>query len=191
MFRSGDADAYEEPFRLAARIEAAGCYEPLIEPVVGTKGKYYAEWFDLQDDAGHDDVRAWYEERRAAHPEADLNLLIDRIGLLGPDPRGLAVWGIGSWGAAEPIARETVTAGSPIRPSSEHRDCEHCYGSHTPLGCSMARRDKAFGELAAALMIRHAARVARPSEPRDRTSDRRGTAGEWRVRLRPDLRASL
>ena len=28
----------------------------------------------------------------------------------------LAVWGIGSWGAAEPIARETVTAGSPIRP---------------------------------------------------------------------------
>ena len=60
--------------------------------------------------------RAWYEERRAAHPEADLNLLIDRIGLLGPDPRGLAVWGIGSWGAAEPIARETVTAGTPIRP---------------------------------------------------------------------------
>jgi DHA3 family tetracycline resistance protein-like MFS transporter len=62
VFRSGDADAYEEPFRLAARIDAAGCYEPLLEPVVGTKGKYYAEWFDLADGAGHDEVRAWYEE---------------------------------------------------------------------------------------------------------------------------------
>ena len=66
VFRSGDADAYEEPFRLAARIDAAGCYEPLLEPVVGSKGKYYAEWFDLADGAGHDEVRSWYEERRAA-----------------------------------------------------------------------------------------------------------------------------
>ena len=115
VFRSGDADAYEEPFRLAARIDAAGCYDPLLEPVVGTKGKYYAEWFDLADGASVDDVRGWYGERRASHPDADLNLLVDRIGLLGPDPRGLAVWGISSWGASEPIARETVVAGSPIR----------------------------------------------------------------------------
>jgi len=116
VFRSGDADAYEEPFRLAARIDAAGCYEPLLEPVVGSKGKYYAEWFDLADGAGHDDVRGWYEERRAAHADLDLNLLIDRIGLLGPDPRGLAVWGIESWGAAEAVARETVASESPIMP---------------------------------------------------------------------------
>lgn len=116
VFRSGDADAYEEPFRLAARIDAAGCYEPLLEPVVGSKGKYYAEWFDIADGAGHDEVRSWYEERRAAHADLDLNLLIDRIGLLGPDPRGLAVWGIGSWGAAETVARETVAQDSPIRP---------------------------------------------------------------------------
>jgi hypothetical protein len=61
-------------------------------------------------------VRAWFEERRATHAGLELNLLIDRIGLLGPDPRGLAVWGIESWGAAEAIARGTVAADSPIRP---------------------------------------------------------------------------
>ena len=47
VFRSGEADLFEEPFRLAARIDAAGCYEPLLEPVVGSTGRYYAEWFDL------------------------------------------------------------------------------------------------------------------------------------------------
>jgi hypothetical protein len=116
VFRSGDADAYEEPFRLAARIDVAGCYEPLLEPVVGSKGHYYAEWFDLAEGSTTDDVRRWYEARREARPEADLNLLVDRIGLLGPDPRGLAVWGISSWAETEPIARETVATGGPIRP---------------------------------------------------------------------------
>lgn len=116
VFRSGDADAYEEPFRLAARIDAAGCYEPLVEPIVGTKGKYYAEWFDHRPGVSQDEVRAYYEERRARHPDLDLNLLIDRIGLLGPDPRGLAVWGIESWGTADAVARETTAEGTPILP---------------------------------------------------------------------------
>ena len=53
---------------------------------------------------------------RERAPTSTSTCSIDRIGLLGPDPRGLAVWGIASWGASEPIARETVVAGSPIRP---------------------------------------------------------------------------
>jgi hypothetical protein len=119
VFRSGDADAYEEPFRLAARIDAAGCYEPLTEPLVGTKGKYYTEWFDHQPGASIDDVRTYYEERRARHPGLDLNLLIDRIGMLGPDPRGMATWGIPSWGDADTVARELTASGdAPIRPVS-------------------------------------------------------------------------
>jgi hypothetical protein len=115
VFRSGDADMFEEPFRLAARIDAAGCYEPLLEPVVGSKGRYYAEWFDIAPGADHDAVRSAYGSRRDAHADLELNLLVDRIGKLGPDPRGLAVWGVPSWASVESIARDLDDADDPIR----------------------------------------------------------------------------
>jgi NAD(P)-dependent dehydrogenase (short-subunit alcohol dehydrogenase family) len=106
IFQSGVAAHFEEPFRLAARIDVAGCYEPLLDPVPGSQGPYYGEWFDVAGGATRDDVRALYEERRARHGELELNLLVDRIGKLGPDPRGLAIWRAPSFGALETIARE-------------------------------------------------------------------------------------
>ena len=33
IFRSGEADEFEEPFKIAARIDRAGSYDPLIEPM--------------------------------------------------------------------------------------------------------------------------------------------------------------
>ena len=70
VFRSGDADHLEEPFRLAARIDRAGCYEPLLEPLAGSKGRYYAEWIDFAPDATRHDVSHYYGQRRAAHPDS-------------------------------------------------------------------------------------------------------------------------
>jgi hypothetical protein len=114
-FRSGDADAYEEPFRLAARIDRAGCYEPVGEPVVGASGRYYAEWFEPAADATTEVLADWFAARAARHPDLVLNLVCLRIGSLGPDPRGLAVWGLPSWGACDAIARELGGDGEPIR----------------------------------------------------------------------------
>ena len=57
IFRSGEADHFEGPFRLAARIDIAGCYEALIEPVRGSLGRYYSEHFEIAPGATHDDVR--------------------------------------------------------------------------------------------------------------------------------------
>lgn len=113
IFSSGDADAYEEPFRLAARIERAGCYEPLAEPVVGNLGKYYGEWFDWRSGTTAEDVVEYFARRAARYPDLELNLLIDRIGKLGPEPRGLAVWGTPSWSQLEEIARDH-DATSPV-----------------------------------------------------------------------------
>lgn len=115
IFKAGDAASFEEPFRLAARIDRAGAYEPLLEPVNGTRGTYYAEFFDHAPGATRDDVRAAYEERAARHGELELNLLIDRIGHLGPDPRGLAFWGTTSYGALEAIVREVGDDDGPVR----------------------------------------------------------------------------
>lgn len=115
IFKSGAAEAFEEPFLLAARIDRAGCYEPLFDPVPGRLGRYYAELFDLAPGATHDDVRGAYAERRARHSGLELNLLVDRIGRLGPDPRGLAVWGLPAWASLEPIARDLDGADGPVR----------------------------------------------------------------------------
>ena len=47
IFRSGEADDLEQPFFQVARIDVAGCYDPLLEPVPARNGTYYAEFFAL------------------------------------------------------------------------------------------------------------------------------------------------
>jgi hypothetical protein len=126
-FTSGEADAFEEPFRLAGRIDRAGCYQPLLEPIVGSAGRYYAEHLDLAAGASPSDVRELYEARRARHGELELNLLIDRIGKLGPDPRAMAVWGLPTWGHLEGVARDLDADDGPVRlvTSSLYADLGH------------------------------------------------------------------
>jgi hypothetical protein len=115
VFKSGEAADFEEPFKLAARIDKAGCYEPLLDPAPGSKGPYYGEYFDFAAGVRQDDVRVYYEERRGRHAQLELLLCIDRIGKLGPDPRGLAIWRAPSFGDLDPIARELDGVDSPIR----------------------------------------------------------------------------
>jgi hypothetical protein len=111
VFRSGEADVHQEPFDLAARIDRAGCYEPLIEPRASASERFYAEFFDWRPGAERDAVAAHFTGR---HDEAELCVLLDRIGHLGPDPRGLAIWALPAWSALEGIARDPAPAG-PVR----------------------------------------------------------------------------
>ncbi len=115
IFASGEADHLEETFRLAARIDTAGCYEPLLEPVRGRDGLYYGEYLDLVAGATRDDVASFFSERRGRHPGVELNLLCDRIGKLGPDPRALAIWNAASWDRVDALARELDGIESPVR----------------------------------------------------------------------------
>jgi hypothetical protein len=113
IFTSGEAAQFEEPFKLAARIDAAGCYEPLLDPVPGTGGPYYAEFFEPAPGASGDAVRSFFDQRRA-RTGLELNLLVERIGRLGPDPPGLAVWTLPSYDALETIARELDGVAEPV-----------------------------------------------------------------------------
>jgi hypothetical protein len=85
IFERGEADQLEETFKLGAQIDAAGCYEPLLDPVQRRGGLYLAEFVDFAPGATRDDVRTFYEGRRE-RSGVELNLLCDRIGTLGPDP---------------------------------------------------------------------------------------------------------
>jgi hypothetical protein len=114
VFRSGDAEAYEEPFQLAARIERAGCYDALIEPIASPSERFYAEFFDWQPGVEREDVLTSFTDRTARHDEAGLCLLLDRIGHLGPDPRGLAIWSLPAWSALESLVRD-VAPDAPVR----------------------------------------------------------------------------
>ena len=113
IFRSGEADDLEQPFFQVARIDVAGCYDPLLEPVPARNGTYYAEFFAAHDTA--DAVRNFYESRAKQHPEFTLNLLVQRIGKLAPEPGGLAVWTIPDFAALDSVATELDGANAPIR----------------------------------------------------------------------------
>jgi hypothetical protein len=123
VFRSGEADALEKPFSEVARIERAGCYEALLDPIRGeqrrdasprTRGAvYYAEFFEPV--GSNDEIRALYASRAAARPDLKLALCGVRIGRLAPDPGGLAVWTLPSYGALAAIARDLDGTVRPVR----------------------------------------------------------------------------
>jgi hypothetical protein len=113
VFRSGEADELEKPFRELARIERAGCYEALLEPKRQKDGIYYAEFFEPV--GSNDAIRMLYAQRAKAHANLTLALCIVRIGKLAPDPGGLAVWTVPSYGALAAIARELDGTREPVR----------------------------------------------------------------------------
>ncbi len=126
VFQSHEADDLEETFKLASRIDAAGCYDPLLEPVKRRDGLYYAEYFDFAEGSTREEVRVFFEQRRE-HSGLELNLLCERIGRLGPPARALAVWNIGGWDRLDAIARELDAVDTPVRllESALYRDLGH------------------------------------------------------------------
>lgn len=115
VFQAHEADELEEHFKLGARIESAGSYEPLLEPVRRRDGLYYVEYVDFAPGASRDDVRDSYSARVERSEGSELVLLCDRIGRLAPDPRALAVWDVGAWDRLDGIARELDGVEHPVR----------------------------------------------------------------------------
>jgi hypothetical protein len=113
VFRSGEADDLEKPFREVARIDRAGCYEALLEPRRAQGGIYYVEFF--APTGSHDEIRELYERRAASRSELTLALCLVRIGKLAPDPGGLAVWTLPSFAALAAIARDLDGTLEPVR----------------------------------------------------------------------------
>jgi hypothetical protein len=113
VFRSGEADEVEKPFRELARIDRAGCYEALLDPKRQQDGIYYAEFFEPA--GSNAEIRDLYVQRAASHARLTLALCIVRIGKLGPDPGGLAVWTLPSYGALGEIARDLDVTSTPVR----------------------------------------------------------------------------
>jgi hypothetical protein len=108
----------ERSFLDACEVEMTGCFEPLIEPIGGAGDIYYGEYFEFVDGATRKDVLQLFNERKQRHPQLVLNLLADRIGPLGPNPRALAFWQLPTYAALEPLVGDLDETHAPIRVSS-------------------------------------------------------------------------
>jgi hypothetical protein len=111
IFRAGAAERHERLFRRVARIDAAGCYDALREPIPARGGTYYLELFRPSGSA--ESIVELYERRAGDRPLV-LNLLARRIGRLGPEPGGLALWTIPSFAALEELARDLDGLAEPV-----------------------------------------------------------------------------
>jgi hypothetical protein len=112
ILRSGEADQFEGSFLAVARVDFAGCYEALFEPTRARDGAYYVEFFHSRD--AMPEVRSFYEKRARRHEDFRLNLLAYRMGRLGPEPGGLAVWTLPDFAALGRIVRELDDVSSPV-----------------------------------------------------------------------------
>jgi hypothetical protein len=101
----------EHGFLAAARIDSGGVMRALIEPIAGTRGPYYAEFFDFPAETDDLEIDRLFSQRTALVPGAVLHVLARRTGLLGPDP-GLAVWSAGSYADLEPIINGSSETGA-------------------------------------------------------------------------------
>ena len=116
-FRTDDArrDAAFQATRLAIHFVRAGLYDEIIGgPPLG-KGLHYIEFFAANEDRSDDEVRENFSARAQRHPHGKLGFVLRRVGLLGPDPGGLAIWTFADYVAAEPIIRERH-GGNPLKP---------------------------------------------------------------------------
>jgi hypothetical protein len=112
MFRERGDVGDEETMARVARIDIAGCYDELIEPVLARNGLYYVERFRPAGTTGQ--IREYYADRSNSMPEFRLNLLALRIGRLGPEPGGLAAWTVPGFDSLERIARQLDGLTSPV-----------------------------------------------------------------------------
>jgi hypothetical protein len=84
-----------------------------LDPQRQRAGIYYAEFFEPV--GSNDEIRELYSKRAASHANFTLALCIKRIGKLAPDPGGLAVWTLPSYGDLAAIARELDDIKEPVR----------------------------------------------------------------------------
>ena len=114
IFKSGEAERLEAQTRATGRIDMAGCFVALADPIAARGGRYYAEFFDVAPDRTRADVAECFSRRLSVHDNFTLHLVADRIGRLGPDPRGIAVWGFSRYSDLAAIAEELDETQDPI-----------------------------------------------------------------------------
>lgn len=109
----------ESPVARALDFYRAGLYDIVFGDGPVPPALHLVEFFDP---AGRkaEDIRAAFAGRQAG--EGRLACLLARVGLLGPDPGGIALWSFPSYVAAERFARCAAPAACAVREAGFYRD---------------------------------------------------------------------
>lgn len=113
-FRSPEGRLYAAgtPVPRAMRFTRCGLYDEIVDTGVLGSGLHLLEQF-TPGAMTNEAIDSAFAARAAAAPEARLAHVIRRLGLLGADPGGMALWTFESYAAAEPFLRATLPAGGP------------------------------------------------------------------------------
>jgi hypothetical protein len=107
-FRTPEAqrDAGFQATRLAIRFVEAGLYDELIGGTAPLgKGLHVVEFFAADEDVANAAIADHFSGRARALGAGSLDLVMRRLGTVGPDPGGLAIWTFEGYAAAEPLLR--------------------------------------------------------------------------------------
>ena len=107
-FRSDEAlrDTAELATFHALDFQRAGLHDDLLLTPLPDAGLHYVEFFRADDGISDDDVRGHFVGRAEAYGDNALKVVLRRVGLLAPDPGGIAIWSFPDYVAVESIARE-------------------------------------------------------------------------------------
>jgi hypothetical protein len=112
---AGEAAGGNGDFFSVARIERAGCYTVPMVPRTGRSGRYYLEWLEIEPGVTDGEVASWFERRAGEHTTLELDVVARPLGPLAPRSLGFAVWGLPTYGDAQPVALEPIDPAAPVR----------------------------------------------------------------------------
>lgn len=110
-FASSEAlrDRHGRASHRAITFAGAGCYDELLTgPAIGD-GLQYIEYFVPDKALSSQKVAGFFSQREQQITQGTLNLVLQRIGLLGPDPGGMAIWTFPDFASLETIARQRLS----------------------------------------------------------------------------------
>jgi len=116
-FRTDEArrNPASQATRLALHFRFCGLYDEVVGGPPLANGLHYVEFFRVEEATTDDGMRENFAARAARYPDGHLDFVLRRVGLLGPDPGGLAIWTFRGYAAVEPIIRERH-GDNPLRP---------------------------------------------------------------------------
>lgn len=117
LAESGDAEVLD--------FQQHGLFDIVHGSGAAGGGLHIAEFFDADDFSGAEITEA-FEARAASATSGQLTYVLKRLGMLAPDPGGIALWTFPSLAAAEPLLRTplpkgalTISARGVYRPMGE------------------------------------------------------------------------
>jgi hypothetical protein len=111
-FRSNEGRIYlaESPTGKALHFQRCGLYDEIIGHGEVPSGLHLVEFFAAPGQSAGE-IKHWFGERAADSGAGRLTYVVNRLGLIAPDPGGMAIWTFPDYAGAEPFLRHPSPAG--------------------------------------------------------------------------------